>query len=668
MGDNFLSPGWTKYDKALLYNEIDVTEAFRKLSRGNVELKVMLGNGMYNVPTKGYHKLSGSCGAPKLLFCLHLEYEDGTSRTIVSDESWQARRGPVTFSSIYAGEYYDAGLESSARPAVLTAPRWDVPLVKQKEGSMVTVRQELPAQKISDNIYDFRQNSSGIVRIRVKGPKGSSISLRPAEILKNGDISQRCMPGYEWKYTLSGDKRGETWQPQFSYTGFRYVAVNADEGVELQEITALHTSTDAAEAGSFRCSDSLYNNIHSLIDWAIRSNLVSISTDCPTREKLGWLEQLHLMEHSMQYRYDVLPLMNKIIDDIADSQHTDGAIPTTAPEYTPFKVGSGFEDTPEWGASFILCPWYVYRWYGDDSAMRKHYDNMKCYANYLASRTEGDILNYGLGDWFDVGPGKPGKAQLTSVALSATAMYHYLLSTMSSVAAHLGKTDDADFFTRKAERVKDAFGKRFYVGGEKIYENGSQAALSMALYMGLVPDSLKQQTVDALIRDVKSHGYAVTAGDIGYRYVLQVLQQNNLSSVIDMMNHNDAIPGYAYQLKKGATALTESWQAYDDVSNNHMMLGHLMEWLYGGLGGIRQENGSIGWKHIVIDPQMVDNVTWAETSLRTPLGIVECKWNKGTDRGSWTMDITIPTGSDATVHCPDGTIRHLPAGKYHLGK
>lgn len=666
MGNNFLSPGWTKYDKKLLYNEIDVTKTLRKLSGKNVELKLALGNGMYNIPTKGYHKMAGSCGAPKLLFCLHLEFEDGTQRTIVSDESWSAQKSPVTFSSIYAGEQFDARITSPSQPVVITAPKWDVPLVKQGEGSMVKVRKELPSKKIGSNLYDLQQNASGIVRIKVKGKKGSSISLRPAEILKNGRISQKSMSGYEWKYTLSGNKKGETWQPQFSYTGFRYVEVIADEGVELLELTGLHTSTDAEEAGTFQCSDTLYNKIHSLIDWAIRSNLVSISTDCPTREKLGWLEQLHLMEHSVQYRYGVQALMNKIIDDMADSQHHDGSIPTTAPEYTPFEVGSGFEDTPEWGASFILAPWYVYNWYGDDTALRKHYDNMKCYISYLKSRCKDDILDYGLGDWFDVGPNKPGKAQLTSVALSATAMYHYLLTTMSSAAAHLGKTNDADYFNTLATRVKDAFNKRFYVGGEKVYENGSQAALSMALYMNLVPDSLKASAVDALVKDIKSHNYAVTAGDIGYRYVLQALQNNGLSGIIDTMTHNDTIPGYAYQLKKGATALTESWQAYDDVSNNHMMLGHLMEWLYSGLGGIRQENESTGWKHIVINPQMVSNVEWTNVSLNTPQGLVSCKWNKSSDGKSWTMDIIVPEGSDATIYCPDGSVKHLQAGRHHL--
>lgn len=425
---------------------------------------------------------------------------------------------------------------------------------------------------------------------------------------------------------------------------------------------------------SYECSDTLFNQIHSLIDWAIRSNSASITTDCPTREKLGWQEQNHLMAYSMMYRYDIRTLMNKIADDLAASQHIDGSIPTIAPEYTQFESGSGFEDTPEWGASFILCPWYTYLWYGDDSAIRKHYFNMKRYINYLTSRSDNGILNYGLGDWFDIGPQKPGKAQLTSVALSATAIYYYELNIMQQIAQYLGREADASEYAIQAEKVKDAFNTRFYVGGKKVYENGSQTGLAMALYTGLTTDSTHQQTLNALVEDISSRGYALTSGDVGFRYVIQALQQNGRSDVIYKMNHNDSIPSYAYQLKKGATALTESWQAYDNVSNNHLMLGHFMEWLYGGLGGITfKKQSTIAdsiekepisvWKHIIIAPQMVGNITWTKTSLNTPYGKVACHWSKNA-QSDWSMKVTIPKGTDAEIHLPDGKIIKVKSGHH----
>ena len=671
VGDYFLSPGWTMYDKRLLYNELDVTEYLSS----PITIEVMLGGGMYDIPLKGYHKMGGSCGAPKLLFCLHIEYEDGEKQTVVSDETWQAKPSPVRYASIYAGEWHDASSPdtSMAKPCVITKPHWDVPLVRQQPGTFVKISRELPMEPLTSlpspregsgvgGLYDTRQNCSGIVRIKVRGERGKSITLRPAEVLKDGKIFQRCMPGYEWKYTLRGYKDGETWQPQFSYTGFRYVEVEADEGVELLELTGLHTTTDAPEAGSFECSDTLFNNIHSLIDWAIRSNLVSITTDCPTREKLGWQEQNHLMAYSMMYRYDMRPLMNKIADDLSDSQHPDGAIPTIAPEYTVFDAGSGFEDTPEWGASFILCPWYTYQWYGDDSALRKHYDGMKRYIGYLLKRADGYILDYGLGDWYDMGPERPGKAQLTSVALTATAMLHYELTTMQQIALHLDHNADAQHFAETAARVKAAFNQRFATGDERVYENGSQTGLAMALYMNLVTDSTRQPALDALVRDIEQRGYALTAGDVGFRYVVQALQKNGRSDIIYRMNHNADVPGYAYQLKQGATALTESWQAYDNVSNNHLMLGHLMEWLYGGLGGIIPA----AQNHFVIAPQMVGDVIWTRTSLNTPKGNVSCYWTRDPSKGIWTIDVTIPEGSDAEIHLPDGRRVNVKKGNHRF--
>ena len=688
-GDYFLSPGWTMYDKELLYNELDVTELLTPVS-SPVTIKVMLGGGMYDIPLKGYHKMGGSCGAPKLLLCLHVEYEGGTTQTVVSDESWMAAPGPVRYSSIYAGEWHDATLSvpsgqpsAPERPVIVTRPHWDAKLTKQQEGTFVRVDRQLPFVQIADSLYDMGQNCSGIVRIKVRGERGKSITLRPAEILKDGKAYQRSMPGYEWKYTLMGNASErcssgeasercssgeasescssvETWQPQFTYTGFRYVEVKADEGVELLELTGLHTTTDASEVGAFECSDTLFNQIHSLIDWAIRSNLVSITTDCPTREKLGWQEQNHLMAHSMMYRYDLRPLMIKIADDLAASQHADGAVPTIAPEYVRFDSGSGFEDTPEWGASFILCPWYTYRWYGDDSALRKHYDGMKRYIGYLLSRCDNGILDYGLGDWYDMGPERPGKAQLTSVALTATAMLYYELTTMEQIATHIGRTDDARQYAGTAAEVKQAFNRHFATDDEHVYENGSQTGLAMALYMNLVTDDTRRKALNALVRDIEQRGYALTAGDVGFRYVVQALQQNGRSDVIYLMNHNDAVPGYAYQLRHGATALTESWQAYDNVSNNHLMLGHLMEWLYGGLGGITASDSA--WRHIVIAPQMVGEVTWTRTSLCTPRGRVACHWTR--DNGQWSVDVTVPEGSDAEVCLPDGRREAVKGGNH----
>ncbi|MDE6418616.1 MAG: glycoside hydrolase family 78 protein [Duncaniella sp.] len=659
----FLDPGWTMYNRRLLYNKIDVTPLMS--GKDEVELAVWLGNGMYNIPLKGYHKMGGSCGAPKMILAVDIEYADGSRRRVVSDGSWIASESPVRFTSIYAGEWHDASFEGTRRPAVVTRPHWDVPIVEQTAGTRVRYHSETPAKKIGPNLYDFGKNGSGIVRLDVKGERGASVTVKPAEILKDGAVYQRSMPGYQWKYTLAGEPEGETWQPRFSYTGFRYAEVTADPSVEVIGVTGIHTTADVAEAGSFECSDTLMNRIHDLIDQAIRSNMVSITTDCPTREKLGWQEQNHLMAASMMYRYDVRDLFNKIADDLDDSQHEDGAIPTIAPEYTMFQAGSGFEDTPEWGASFILCPWYTYVWYGDSTAMARHYGDMKRYIDYLGSRAEEGILDYGLGDWFDIGPERPGKAQLTSVALTATAIYHLELATMAEIARTLGHGEDAEAFKTEADRVAEAFNARFLNHTDKVYENGSQTALAMALCCGLAEKGcVVPETMQALVADIEARGNAVTAGDIGYKYLVEALTENGADSLLYAMNTDDSLPGYAYQLREGATALTESWQAYDNVSNNHMMLGHLMEWLYGGIGGLRQADGSTAWERAVIAPRMVGDMKWARTSLMTPHGRLACEWSRDPVAGTWSLSATIPADTTATIHLPDGSTREVGEGRH----
>ena len=711
IGQNFLDPGWTMYDKELLYNTFDVTDNFNENEDEDENenedenekaktIRVMLGGGMYDVPLQGYHKFAGSCGAPKLLFALHIEYANGQRQTIVSDDSWTVSESPIRYSSIFGGETYDAIFSSEQKPVVITRPHWSVPLKKQDDRTRLRIKEEQLMQQISPHIsmmnkrakeeksipipfiFDSGQNFSGIVRLTVCGKRGSTITLRPAELMKDGHVYQHCAPNYAWTYTLRGDAEGETWQPQFTYTGFRYVEVEADDDVEILKMTAIHTSADVDYTGTFDCSDILLNRIFKLIDWAISSNLASITTDCPTREKLGWQEQNHLMAASMMYRYDMQALMNKIVDDLAASQHADGAIPTIAPEYTVFDKGSGFEDTPEWGASFILCPWYTYQWYGDASALRKHYNAMKRYIDYLQSRTVDGILDYGLGDWFDIGPERPGKAQLTSIALSATAMYHYELCTMSRIAQLLGRVNDARRFTTMAANVKRAFNQRFWNAEKRQYENGSQTASAMALYMGLTTDDNRDNVLQALADDLRQRirdlgpqtsdfrpqtsdfKPVITAGDVGYRYVLQALMEGGHSELIWQMNQRNDIPGYVWQIRQGATALTESWQAYDNVSNNHMMLGHLLEWIFQAPGGIRQKEGSVGWRHIVIAPQMVGNLTWANTSFKSPKGYIECHWTASPDRSQWTMDVSIPQGSDAEIHLPDGTCKKVSAGEY----
>lgn len=669
VGTNFLDPGWTKYDQSSLYVTFDIT---RELKSGINTFATTLAGGFYHTPHTRYLKIYNAFGKPKMKLCLQMEYTDGTSETILSDQSWKTTESATTFSSIYGGEDYNANLEEKGWMLEgFDDSKWSTPFVAENKvplhsqrATPLCIRQELPAVRNLKTpkgnwVYDFGQNFSGIVRIRVKGNTQQEIKLFPAELTNpDGTVNQYSSGGPFWfSYTTRGEGETETWQPRFTYYGFRYVEIegavppgqeNPDNLPELEEITGLHTSNSAEEAGSFICSKPIFNQTHELIDWAMRSNMASVLTDCPHREKLGWLEEAYLMQHSLQYRYDLARLYGKIMEDMSQAQTPEGIIPTIAPEYVRFD--SGFENTPEWGSAFIVCPWNIYQWYGDKRPILKYYPQMKKYLSYLASRAENHILSYGLGDWYDLGPNPPGYAQLTSNGVTATATYYYNTTLLQQMAALLGENEDEKHYKELAAEIRTAFNNRFFNKDTQIYDRNSQTANAIALYFNLVEPAYKEQVLQNLIGDIRKRGNALTAGDIGYRYLLKALELNGCEEVIYDMNSRYDVPGYGYQLAEGATALTESWKALRNSSNNHFMLGHLMEWLYSGLGGIRQQEGSVAFRKIRIDPQTVGDVNYARTAYESPYGTIRCEWQKKV--GEFLLRIEIPENCEALVCLP----------------
>lgn len=709
VGDHFLDPGWTLYNKEAEYVAFDVTQMFnvpadnvlaevaQTWQRGEHELRVTLGGGFYNIPRGRYQKLAGSFGQPKLRLRLRIEYLTGRDDNILSDASWQVSPSQLTYSSIYGGEVVDLRIEPQWQP-VLTLG-WDGPKLIEQQGTEVVVYGNYkPINRWSlangDWVYDLGQNMSGIPALRLRGQAGQEVAVIPAE-LKNDDGSARNKAVGNWQYhvTLAGTEAVDV-EPKFSYTGFRYVQIHGavpdgepnPQGLPvIEDILARHTTSVTArhEAGTFTCNSTYFNQLHSLIDWAIRSNLQSVITDCPHREKLGWLEQDHLMMPSMYYRYQLTPLYRKMMRDMEASQFVAGQtlglgaasteasadqdyrgmIPTIAPYYTNF--GWNFDDTPEWGSAFIISPWYHYEWTGSDELFRQHFRAMERYIEYLTGRAERDdyILAYGLGDWYDLGPKKPGYAQLTSPGVTATATYYYDVMLMAQMARVLADHNPAEAgYSREAllsaayrydglaETIREAYNHRFLHVEERdgetraYYDLDSQCANAISLSMGLVPDTLRLAVLQSLVADVEQHLYAldhpdehlydwgengptvITAGDVGYRYMLTALAEGGRHDLIYNMNTRDDVPGYAMQLRKGATALTESWQALESVSNNHLMLGHILEWMYGYLGGIRQAPGSVGWTDVLIAPHPVGEVTDCTVSYESPHGPIKVHW------------------------------------------
>ena len=683
IGDRFLSPGWTDYKKTFLYNVFNVTA---NIKNGINAIGVIVGNGFFNINRERYRKLVIAYGAPQMILKLEIEYEDGSKKIIVSDETWKTSPSPVTFSSIYGGEDYDARLEQpNWNVAGFNDAGWrNVVIVTGPAGNPependypVKIMQQFNPAKIlkpKSNIYvyDYGQNASGIIRLKVKGKAGQEVKLIPGELIDDDSLANQKASGspYYFSYTLKGNSE-EVWMPRFTYYGFRYVQVegaipldhsNPGKLPVIQELQLLHTSNSSPEVGSFRCSNDLFNSIYDLINWAIRSNLASVATDCPHREKLGWLEQTHLMGNSIKYVYDVHNLYRKIIDDMIEAQLDNGLVPDIAPEFVPF--AGGFRDSPEWGSAAVILPWDMYGWYGDIDAVRKAYPMMKKYVAYLKGAASKDILSHGLGDWYDLGPKSPGEAQLTPKSLTATSIYFYNNKLMTEMAALIGNKSDALYYKNMAEEIRNAFNNKFFNETTKVYSTGSQTSYSMPLFFGIVDEKYKNEVTANLVKSIKDNNNALTAGDVGYRYLIRALEESGNSELIYDMNSKTDVPGYGYQISKGATSLTESWAALKYVSNNHMMLGHLMEWFYSGLGGIRQTESSVGYQEIIIAPEPVGNVTWAETSYNSVHGEIKCSWK--IIESELTIKVTVPSGCRATIIIPCEKPEKITVGKNPL--
>lgn len=675
-GDHFLDPGWTQYSKHALYVTFDIT---KQLQKGRNTLGVMLGNGFYYIPGERYRKLTGAYGYPKMIARVLISYTDGSSENIISDESWKTAPSPITFSSIYAGEDYDATMEqpdwnkssfndASWKNVVITD---GPPLLQSQMAEPVKALQEFkPVQSVSIQggqwMYDLGQNFSGVVSVELSGKRGDTVRIFPAELLNEDGTANQKGTGspYIFTYVLKGDGV-EKWQPRFSYYGFRYLQIqgalpadinNTGKYPVIKNISGWHIRNAAELASTFETSDTLFNKIYSLIKWAISSNTVSVFTDCPHREKLGWLEQTHLMGSSVQYNYDVAALNRKVIRDMIQSQTADGLIPEIAPEYVQFD--DPFRDSPEWGSASIILPWYTYKWYGDRQALEEAYPMMKKYIGYLLTKDSSFILKQGLGDWYDIGPNKPGLAQMTPQGLTATATFYHDLVLMKDIAALLNKKNDIPFYQRTAEKVKTSFNRKFYNATTRQYATGSQTSNAMPLHVGLVPPDDRDAVVANLVKDIRDRNNALTAGDIGYRYVLRALEDAGRSDVIFDMNNRTDVPGYGFQLAHGATALTESWQALPSVSNNHFMLGHLMEWFYAGLAGIKQADDAIGFDKIELRPQPVGDMKFTEAHYHTVRGPVTVGWIK--DGKTFRLTVRIPANTTAKVYLPANTTYTAP--------
>ena len=694
VGDAEFAPVWSEYDKTVYYNVFDVTDL---ITAGGNAVSVLLGNGMFNVQRMGrYSKLQTSFGPPQMLLRLEINYADGTRQVIKSGGDWKYSLSPITFNSIYGGESYDARLEqqgcckagfddSGWRKAVVTeGPKGQltpqtVQPVRIMERYGIKSWKPIPADSLASAskstkreihpsafVADMGQNLAGFPEITVSGKRGQKVTLIVAEKLTRQGACDQRQTGRQhyYEYTLKGDGTDETWHPHFSYYGFRYIQVegavlegqpNPDGLPVLKRLNSCFIYNSAEEVSSFECSNPLFTDTHRLIERAERSNMQGVLTDCPHREKLGWLEQDHLCGPSLLYNYDMTRYAPKVIRDITDTQKADGMVPTTAPQYISF--GNLFDDSPEWGSTLVILPFMYYDQYGDSTLITDNYEPMRRYVDYLTTRADNGIVSHGLGDWYDYGPWRAGFSKNTPVPLVATAHYIFDLQLLVRAARMTGRTADAGKYSALLDKTVESFNREFFKPDSCTYGTGSQTSNALPLYLGLTGGN-KQGVLASLVNDIKEHGNRLTTGDVGNRYLFQTLAQNGLNELLyTMLNHYET-PGYGFQLRHGATTLTEQWDPNQGSSLNHFMMGQIDEWLFKTLAGIQNQPGTHGLRHLLIQPTLVGDLQYVKASTHSLYGKISV------DCTRTSLTVEIPVGSDATVVLPNGERKQVGSGQH----
>ena len=672
VGDHEMDPGFTRYDRRVLYATHDVAP---QIHRGVNTIGMMLGNGWFNYSVTNdwnYDKAPWRA-QPKMILQLELELADGTTQTIVSDESWQTTDGPVMFNALLNGEFYDARREISGWDrnaagngdwvaAKVVAP--PAGILSAQMAPPVRVTQTLRPVKLTQPspgvfVYDLGQNLAGVAEITLRGPAGTVVELKygeklnPDGTLNQDELKMYAKPGdfQTDRYTLNG--RGtEVWRPRFVYHGFQYVQITGFPGTPtLKNLLALGMNAAFETSGQFECSKDLLNKIQHNTLWSARANFYSFPTDCPQREKNGWTGDAHLAAEACLYNFDMAANYTKWLRDIQDEQQTDGVLPCIMPTGGwGYKWGNG----PAWDSAYLLIPWDLYLYRGDRRILGEHYENFKRYVDYVNRRATNRIANFGLGDWC------PAKTR-TPARITSTGYFYRDAIIVADIAGLLGKKDDAEKYTALAADIKQSFNREFP-------ELQTQTALGCALYQGLAEPANRPALVEQLVANVESQSNHLDCGNLGTKYLLHALSDNGRADVAYNIATQTTMPGWGYWIKNGATTLFEHWddKTKEGLSRNHIMFGDISAWFYENLAGIQPDPTAPGFKHIVLKPSVVGDLKWVKAHYDSPYGRIVSEWESR--RGTFTWKITVPPNTSATVYVPTSNVASVKEGGHPLAK
>jgi alpha-L-rhamnosidase len=668
VSDEVLPTPFTKFDSQLQYCTYDVTGLLR---RHDNAMGVMIGNGWYNCFTEDVWNSREATWRhiPKLIAELHVLFADGSREVIATDHTWQCAPGPITFNGIRNGEFYDARLEQPGwdtahfdsadwEPAEVTRPTGGLLQAMEMEPIRITRRIRPVAHwQTSENahVFDTGQNMAGIAEITVEGTAGDEITIRYAEKLHDDGvyINQKTVSGFTRSGEFQTDryiKRGdgiETWRPRFVYHGFQFIEVSGCAAEPTVEALVLHT--DVADSGSFSCADENLNKLQHATRWATLSNLHSIPTDDPHREKNAWTGDVALSAEQMLYNFHAVPLLRKWLADIRDAQKPDGALPCVVPS-----TGWGYNwgNGPDWSSALTLIPWQIYLYTGDRQILQQNYAAITRHFSYMESMAQDLIVSYGIGDWC---PPFDGRAVLvnmasfkTPVALTDTAYFYNAADTIARMAAILELPEEALQYRRRADEIKQACRRRFYDADAQTIAGDCQTATACMIYQGLLEDDEQGPMLDLLCRQIADTGYHQDAGILGSKYLYNVLGAAGRMDLGLKMVLNETYPSFRNWMDLGATTLWECWNG--EGSQNHHMFSDISACLYKYLGGIMPDEAEPGFRHIIMKPAVDCGLPAVKCSHESPFGTIAVHWQRGD--GYAEFDIEIPGGSRASFGLP----------------
>jgi alpha-L-rhamnosidase len=678
VGDQVLTPGWTSYSKRLQYQVYDVTS---QVINGKNAVAAALGDGWYR-GTLGWGNNWAIYGKKLgLLMQMKITFTDGTETMIVTDETWKGNQdGAIRMNDIYNGETYDARKKLTG---------WNLPGYDEKNWKIVTVgnynngnliaSQGDPVRKIQEIkpvkvfltpkgsvVVDMGQNMVGWVRLKVKGEKGTVVTLRHAEVLdKYGEfyITNLRAAKVQLTYTLAGTG-DEIYEPRFTFMGFRYVEVTGFPGnLTTDNITGIVVHSDMTPTGSFESSNQLLNQLQHNIVWGMKGNFVDVPTDCPQRdERLGWTGDAQAFCRTAAFNMDVSSFFTKWLKDVAADQKQGGEVPDVVPDVLNKQDAITAQPSAGWGDVAVIAPWTMYLVYGDIRILENQYSGMRAWVEYIRKKAGNSYIWKGgskYGDWLFYHPSvnsHPEPDGYTEPDFIATAYYAYSAKLLSLAAAELGKNDDAKLYSDLYNKIKNVFVNEYVTPAGRIGTN-SQTSYILALAFDLLPEDLRPKAAQFLVNDIKSRRNHLSTGFLGTIYLCHVLSRYGFTDVAYDLLLQETYPSWLYPVKMGATTIWERWDGqktdstFQDAgmnSFNHYAYGAIGDWMYRVSAGI--ETIGPGYKHILIQPNLTKRLNYAKASFESSYGTISSGWER--KDGKIIIRVRIPANTTATIMLP----------------